>query len=674
MPLLLILILPMLTRRAPADHLAEPAPADHLADSVGFSVGSDDAPADDASSADSDPTDADLRLTTLPTLLAFRSDLMTPRRTMPLLPILILPMLTRRAPADHLADPAPADHLADSVGFSVGFDDAPADDASSANADPTDDDVGSDQVHDVDTTEVDRLAKEYEDLRRAVATREQRVAPLWIGFDALARSFAQRGRELDQLKTDRALSHQELHRLRSSHAPFIEELALLRAERDLLTRDRQAQLNHLGNFVMGLPPSVGLAYDKRRREKSAADPVPPPNKRARVTVTSSSASRSPSDVVPPVDYVTQQRSASNSLGHPRVAVGPDLPASLSSTVAGPAGPTTHSRSASTHPKSRQASRLRLDVPKILARTTRKSSKPKTVTTPLSVMTRRSQTQTRARFPSAYHVQDSDGSVESAEEAMLIALSRSRSSVRRRSSVSATRSANGMDDTPIEIDPAIQTPATRPDPSRRDTRTSSAVSRSPPIAATPPTTEPPRASDESDGSVRVPSYGHAPVNKLLSPTAFKALPPLSLWSSHRLGLVTVGHLDLDLLFHHYSRPNHYLFPIPHGSLCPPTEAQRSPRLVTSAQIAALYSQKPWDVLDRPNAPVSFRPTGWFQALMIAYREFEDHHLQALWESTHVLPIIVCPSRAKDPGLSVFYKERRRRRSRSSPQWKAVLCIV
>uniref|UniRef100_A0AAV1UTA1 Uncharacterized protein n=1 Tax=Peronospora matthiolae TaxID=2874970 RepID=A0AAV1UTA1_9STRA len=515
MPLLLIPILPKLTR-APVDHLADPAPADHLADSVGFSVGSDDAPADDASSADSDPTDADV------------------------------------APADHLADSvgfsvgsddapaddassadaepadadvAPADHLADSVGFSVGSDDAPADDASSADAEPADADVGSDQVHDVDTTEVDQLAKEYDDLRRAVATREQRVAPLWIGFDALACSFAQRGRELDQLKTDRALSHQELHRLRSSHAPFIEELALLRAERDLLTRDRQAQLNHLGNFVMGLPPSVGLAYDKRRREKSAADPVPPPNKRARVTVTSSSASRSLSDVVPPVDHVTQHRSASNFLGHPRVAVGPDLPASLSSTVAGPAGPTTHSRSASTHPKSRQASRLRLDVPKIPARTTRKSSKPKTVTTPLSVMTRRSQTQTRARFPSAYHVQDSDGSVESAEEAMLIALSRSRSSVRRRSSVSATRSANGMDDTPIEIDPAIQTPATRPDPSRRDTRTSSAVSRSPPIAATPPTTEPPRASDESDGSVRVPSYGHAPVNKLLSPTAFKALPPV-----------------------------------------------------------------------------------------------------------------------------------------------------
>uniref|UniRef100_A0AAV1UZS3 Uncharacterized protein n=1 Tax=Peronospora matthiolae TaxID=2874970 RepID=A0AAV1UZS3_9STRA len=214
--------------------------------------------------------------------------------------------------------------------------------------------------------------------------------------------------------------------------------------------------------------------------------------------------------------------------------------------------------------------------------------------------------------------------------MLIALSRSRSSVRRRSSASTTRSADGLADTPIEINPASHTPATRPAPSRRDTRTSSSDSRSPPIAATPTTAELPRASDESDGSVRVPSYDHASVNKLLSPTAFKALPPpvrssrdkwipgyrtretyapgqFSPWSSHRLGLFTVVHIDLDLLFHHYSRPKHYLFPVPDGSLRPPTEGQWSPRLVTSAQIAALYSQRPWDVLDRPIAPVSFRPT-------------------------------------------------------------------
>uniref|UniRef100_A0AAV1TA75 Uncharacterized protein n=1 Tax=Peronospora matthiolae TaxID=2874970 RepID=A0AAV1TA75_9STRA len=61
-------------------------------------------------------------------------------------------------------------------------------------------------------------------------------------------------------------------------------------------------------------------------------------------------------------------------------------------------------------------------------------------------------------------------------------------------------------------------------------------------------------------------------------------------------------------------------------------------------------------------------------MTAYREFEALHRQALWESTHVLPIIVGPSRAKDAELSIFCEERRRRRSRSSHRWKAVLRIV
>uniref|UniRef100_A0AAV1TNR7 Uncharacterized protein n=1 Tax=Peronospora matthiolae TaxID=2874970 RepID=A0AAV1TNR7_9STRA len=251
---------------------AGPAPADHLADSVGLSVGSDDAHADDASSADADPADADVGSDHVRNVDTAESD---------------------------QAGPALAGHLADPVGFSVGSDDAPADNASSANADPADSDVGSYHVHDVDTTKVDQLAKECVDLRRAVVKSEQRVALMWRGFDALARSFAQRGRELDKLKSERASIRQELHRLRSSNDAHIEELALLRAERDLLTRDLQAQLNQLVNFVMGVPPSVRLAYDKRQREQSEADPVSPPNKRARVTVTSSSAYRSPSAVVPP---------------------------------------------------------------------------------------------------------------------------------------------------------------------------------------------------------------------------------------------------------------------------------------------------------------------------------------------------------------------------------------
>uniref|UniRef100_A0AAV1VMA9 Uncharacterized protein n=1 Tax=Peronospora matthiolae TaxID=2874970 RepID=A0AAV1VMA9_9STRA len=87
---------------------AGPAPADHLADPVGFSVGYDEAPADDASSADADPADAEVE-----------SD----------------PVRNLDTAEPDQASPAPADHLADPVRFLVGSDDAPADDASSADSD-----------------------------------------------------------------------------------------------------------------------------------------------------------------------------------------------------------------------------------------------------------------------------------------------------------------------------------------------------------------------------------------------------------------------------------------------------------------------------------------------------------------------------------------------------------
>uniref|UniRef100_A0AAV1UQA3 Uncharacterized protein n=1 Tax=Peronospora matthiolae TaxID=2874970 RepID=A0AAV1UQA3_9STRA len=56
---------------------------------------------------------------------------------------------------DHLDDPDTVDHLANQVGFSVGSDYALADDASSDDAEPTDADVSSDQVRNVDTAESD---------------------------------------------------------------------------------------------------------------------------------------------------------------------------------------------------------------------------------------------------------------------------------------------------------------------------------------------------------------------------------------------------------------------------------------------------------------------------------------------------------------------------------------
>uniref|UniRef100_A0AAV1UBE3 Secreted protein n=1 Tax=Peronospora matthiolae TaxID=2874970 RepID=A0AAV1UBE3_9STRA len=125
MLLLPMLILPMLIQLAPADHLADP---------FGFSVGSDDAPANDSSSVDADPADADVNSDPVRNLDTVEND---------------------------QASPAPADHLADPVGISVGSDDAPADGASSPSANPADADVVSTPVRNLDTAEHDqaRLAR-----------------------------------------------------------------------------------------------------------------------------------------------------------------------------------------------------------------------------------------------------------------------------------------------------------------------------------------------------------------------------------------------------------------------------------------------------------------------------------------------------------------------------------
>ena len=103
--------------------------------------------------------------------------------------------------------------------------------------------------------EANRLDLECHELQQAVDEDEWHLAPLWKKYDLLDHSVAEQARKLDLLKTDRALRVQELNRLCSSHVAHIEEMTLFRVERNLSLRDRDAQLNHLVDFVIGLPPS-----------------------------------------------------------------------------------------------------------------------------------------------------------------------------------------------------------------------------------------------------------------------------------------------------------------------------------------------------------------------------------------------------------------------------------
>ena len=86
--------------------------------------------------------------------------------------------------------------------------------------------------------------------------------------------------------------------------------------------------------------------------------------------------------------------------------------------------------------------------------------------------------------------------------------------------------------------------------------------------------------------------------------------------------------------------------------PPPITEWSPRLTCSAQITAIYAQKPWETATRRIVPISFPRTGWFDQLATLYLEFEDRNRQALWESTHAI-FLSGEQRASDPELDQFW---------------------
>ena len=95
--------------------------------------------------------------------------------------------------------------------------------------------------------------------------------------------------------------------------------------------------------------------------------------------------------------------------------------------------------------------------------------------------------------------------------------------------------------------------------------------------------------------------------------------------------------MDTIFKHLTRPKSYIFPAPIAprSNAAPPESESTPRLVTSAQVLALYRQNPWNHYRRQVTPVSFHATCWFAELSTMYRDFETRLRQALWKAAHAL---------------------------------------
>ena len=161
-----------------------------------------------------------------------------------------------------------------------------------------------------------------------------------------------------------------------------------------------------------------------------------------------------------------------------------------------------------------------------------------------------------------------------------------------------------------------------------------------------------ASSYSNGSVSMTGSPRYAENAVLPPAEYDRLAPTRVpraewfpgyrdrvpwshphvhpWSALRLSLTSVAELDVDTLFKHLARPAGYIFPAPTAprSNAAPPKSEWIPRLVTSAQVSALYQQEPRNHYPSQVTPVSFHETGWLAELASAYRDFETRHRQAL----------------------------------------------
>ena len=91
--------------------------------------------------------------------------------------------------------------------------------------------------------EADHLAQRCSVLEHEVTEVRVYLGQLQGHYDLVVLTLADHARDLDRLRADIALRDHKLSRLRSSLATSIDDQASLKAERDLLLRDRNAQLD-----------------------------------------------------------------------------------------------------------------------------------------------------------------------------------------------------------------------------------------------------------------------------------------------------------------------------------------------------------------------------------------------------------------------------------------------
>ncbi|POM75258.1 Hypothetical protein PHPALM_7664 [Phytophthora palmivora] len=262
--------------------------------------------------------------------------------------------------------------------------------------------------------------------------------------------------------------------------------------------------------------------------------------------------------------------------------------------------------------------------------------------------------------------------------MLAALAESSSDLRRSKSSDGDLGASGTAGHPIDLggegsdtipsdglseqSPDIDPPVDSPDSIHDDGDLASGASKSLPDIQ-----------QSSEATTLTPTCPKVPrsewIPSLITRHLFRSADVFP-WDADRVSHLSISTLNTQVLGHLLLGVSEWLFPDVVPSATPSRIEIED--FMTGPAVDALMSLNPlpWASLESAEGPLSFMidfmPPGFCEK----YLEYEEKHLQALWESSHFLPISedMCVA---DAALSAYHESRRQRRSRAGAAWKQFL---
>ncbi|POM76147.1 Hypothetical protein PHPALM_6653, partial [Phytophthora palmivora] len=262
--------------------------------------------------------------------------------------------------------------------------------------------------------------------------------------------------------------------------------------------------------------------------------------------------------------------------------------------------------------------------------------------------------------------------------MLAALAKSRSDLRRSKTSDGDLGASGTAGHPIDLggegsdtipsdglpeqSPDIDPPADSPDSIHDDDDLASGASKSLPDIQ-----------QSSEDTTLTPPYPKVPrsewIPSLITRRLFRSADVFP-WDADRVSHLSISTLNTQVLSHLLLGVSEWLFPDVTPSATP--SRIEIEYFVTGPAVDALMSltPPPWASLESAEGPLSFMVDFMPHGFCEKYLEYEEKHLQALWESSHFLPIseVMCVA---DAALSAYHESRRQRRSRAGAAWKQFL---